>query len=111
MYIFRFHPEIVDSWRSIQGEWNLVCADGYKAELLNSLFFIGFGIGAPAFGRMADAVGRRKAFLLATVSSSAGTLLCATASSFEVYGFLKCNLWELWVAMKYFKMSCSALAT
>ena len=50
---------IVDEWRSIQGTWDLICEENrWKAPLVNSLFFVGFGVGASCFGTLADAVGR-----------------------------------------------------
>ena len=50
---------IEDQWRSIQGTWELICEENeWKATLVNSLFFVGFGIGASCFGTFADMVGR-----------------------------------------------------
>jgi len=81
---------IEDQWRSIQGTWELICEENeWKATLVNSLFFVGFGIGASCFGTFADMVGRHRAFFTAGALSSASALLCAAAPQFEVYVALR----------------------
>eukprot|EP00930_Biecheleria_cincta_P096439 TRINITY_DN88292_c0_g1_i1.p1 TRINITY_DN88292_c0_g1~~TRINITY_DN88292_c0_g1_i1.p1 ORF type:complete len:524 (-),score=63.32 TRINITY_DN88292_c0_g1_i1:66-1406(-) len=82
--------EIVDAWHSVQGEWNLTCDDAWKAGIIDSLFFVGFGIGAVWIGSLASTFGRRKVFFADCLFSSAVVLLSAAAPSFEVYVFLRC---------------------
>ncbi|CAK5274419.1 unnamed protein product [Mycena citricolor] len=63
---------------------------GYYAGLLESVFFLGEGLTAFHFGRLADAYGRRPVLLLAPLGLALATLGCGLTKSFWVLFFFRC---------------------
>ena len=82
--------DIVEPWRTVAGEFNLVCARGYIKSLIDSLFFVGFGIGAAAFGNVSDSYfGRRLALILALTGTAAFNLAAACSTSVVMFAALR----------------------
>ena len=48
---------------TLVADFELLCDQAYKVPLVESIFFIGVLLGAPAFGYAADYFGRKKALL------------------------------------------------
>ena len=46
--------ELIDPWRSIQAEWNLTCEREWLSGLVDSLYFLGFGLGTTFIGKWSD---------------------------------------------------------
>jgi benzoate transport len=67
-------------------EWGL---NPGSASLIATVGLVGMTIGAVTIGAITDMIGRRKALLIAVVSFSVFTLLCAFAPSPEVFGLLR----------------------
>ena len=51
---------LADMDLSVAAEWGLVCDQAWLLAQLNSMLFVGFLVGAPAFGWAADRFGRRR---------------------------------------------------
>lgn len=66
--------------------WDLTAA---SAGTVGSLAFVGMMIGAVSAGRIADALGRRRAILACAVIFSAATVACAFAISPAMFGLLR----------------------
>mmetsp|Transcript_14558 Transcript_14558/g.26599 ORF Transcript_14558/g.26599 Transcript_14558/m.26599 type:complete len:291 (-) Transcript_14558:292-1164(-) len=81
--------ELINTWHSTAGEWNLVCEHQWKATLLDSLFFVGVGFGAAWLGGLGDTLGRRKGYIIANVVLLCASLVSAASPSFEVYVILR----------------------
>jgi len=81
--------EIVNPEYTLQAEWGLYCEHEWKAGLLNSLYFVGFGIGAATLGALADSIGRKKAFCMAAIISSAGCVLSGMVDDWRLFGALR----------------------
>ena len=75
----------VDAKSSIVSEWDLVCAHEYKVQLANSIFFVGFLMGAGILGQIADSKGRIFGLYVSTALASAGALLAAMAGGYWTY--------------------------
>ncbi|GAA1789881.1 aromatic acid/H+ symport family MFS transporter [Planosporangium flavigriseum] len=60
-----------------------------SASLIATVGLIGMTIGAVTIGAITDIIGRRKALLIAVVSFSVFTLLCAVAPSPEIFSLLR----------------------
>ena len=65
---------LVDATSSIGGTWSLVCSDGAIQGLINTLYFVGFGVGASYFGWLADRIGRKPANRFACAVGGLATL-------------------------------------
>jgi len=84
------HPfQIVDKWRSVQGEWDLLCDRVGLSSVIDSCFFLGFGIGSMFLGRYSDKAGRRRGCLISTCILSACTLCGAAAPAYWLYVVLR----------------------
>jgi len=70
---------------SIVSEWDLVCAESWKQQAVNSGFFGGFLFGAAIFGTLSDKLGRKSALALALLVSGAGSLACAASPSYWLF--------------------------
>jgi len=81
--------ELVDTTHSVRGELGLVCDDAHLAGMLDSLFFVGFGVGAFCFGRLADTMGRKPAYFFGHALTACSTLSCAAVSSVWLYALLR----------------------
>ena len=81
--------ELVEPWTSVAGQYVLVCERAWLSTLVDSLFFLGFGVGAAGFGHLSDARGRRYALLAALVSCSVFTLASSAAFSLASYAALR----------------------
>jgi MFS family permease len=71
-------------------QWNLVCDEGYKADLVQSFYMAGFLVGSLIFGTLADAYGRRRVIHCTCIAMSVLTLLGMTAPSYGIYVLLRC---------------------
>ena len=80
---------IADTAQSVGAEWRLVCADGYRRASLDSLYFLGFLIGASALGAASDRYGRRKACAVSAGIAAGGSLASAFAPSFGAFAVLR----------------------
>lgn len=81
--------ELVNAWHSTTGEFNLFCDNGWKATMLDSLFFVGVGIGAARLGSLSDISGRRKGYIISLLVVLCTSLISAAAPSFEVYVIIR----------------------
>lgn len=62
---------------------DLGVADGNRRQWVITALFLGLACGQLIYGPMSDSIGRRKAILLGVAVFSAGSLVSATAQSFE----------------------------
>ncbi|KAJ9531751.1 hypothetical protein QJQ45_021899 [Haematococcus lacustris] len=80
-----------DSWawtasnKSIISQFNLICSNAWLAQLVNSIFFLGYLIGSGTFGNMADRHGRKKTLMFASGLATLGTLMSALSYNYWVY--------------------------
>ena len=81
--------EIVDSYHTLTGDWNLYCDNEWKAGMLDSLFFLGFAFGASGFGSLADRIGRRRAWACSGVLLSFSVMACAASPDYFTYCFFR----------------------
>ncbi|ELU07976.1 hypothetical protein CAPTEDRAFT_127727 [Capitella teleta] len=79
-----------DDFSSIVSEWNLICDQGYKADLVQSFYMAGFLIGSFLFGFIADSYGRRCVLYSTAFGVSLMTILSVMAPSYTVYVTLRC---------------------
>ena len=63
---------------------DLGAADGNRRQWVITALFLGLACGQLLWGPMSDSIGRRRAILLGMAVFSAGSILSATAQSFEV---------------------------
>mmetsp|Transcript_31916 Transcript_31916/g.90651 ORF Transcript_31916/g.90651 Transcript_31916/m.90651 type:complete len:560 (-) Transcript_31916:317-1996(-) len=70
---------------SIVSEWNLVCADLWKQQAVNSGFFAGFLIGAGLFGTLSDKLGRKKSLMISLLVAGISGVLCGVSTSYWVF--------------------------
>ena len=63
-------------------QFNLVCDQSWKQPLPNVAFMVGSVIGASLLGSIADAIGRRKALVLALALAAIGQVFSAAAPEF-----------------------------
>ncbi|GAB3500643.1 MFS transporter [Amycolatopsis cihanbeyliensis] len=68
------------------GVWGMTAG---TASVVSTVGLVGMMLGALAIGTVTDVIGRRKALILAVVSFSAFTLLCAVAPSAFLFGLLR----------------------
>ncbi len=59
--------------------------DSSQAVFINVIWFVGIGVGALAFGRLADAVGRRRLFVGTLVLYSVAAICTAAAPTYEIF--------------------------
>lgn len=71
--------------KSIISQFNLVCSNGWKSQLVNSVFFLGYLVGSGVFGNVADSWGRRKSLVAATLLCAVSTLAQAASPNYWVY--------------------------
>ncbi len=62
---------------------DLGVADGNRRQWVITALFLGLAVGQLVYGPMSDSIGRRKSILLGIAVFSAGSLISATAPSFE----------------------------
>mmetsp|Transcript_547 Transcript_547/g.1667 ORF Transcript_547/g.1667 Transcript_547/m.1667 type:complete len:553 (-) Transcript_547:68-1726(-) len=70
---------------SIISEWDLICEDAWKQQVVNSVFFAGFMIGAGLLGSLSDTSGRKVALLVSLAVAGVSGVLCGLAPSYWVY--------------------------
>ena len=70
----------------IQEEFGL---DSQQAVVINVIWFVGVGVGALVFGRLADLVGRRRLFVATLVLYSVAAICTAAAPTYEVFIFFR----------------------
>lgn len=74
-------------WQSVAKEFALVCGRGWAASAIDSLYFVGFGVGAALIGQLADVRGRKPALVGSLAAAGAfmiGSALAPTASTYAV---------------------------
>ena len=54
---------------SIVSDWELICSHAWKAQFVNSAFFVGFLVGAGVFGMLSDRYGESEAWSCPAVAS------------------------------------------
>ena len=72
-----------------QWQWNLVCAQSYKAGLVQSIFMAGVLVGAIAFGNFSDSRGRRSSLLICIIGMTAFGFISSFATSYIMYCVLR----------------------
>ena len=77
--------ELVNPSHSIRSEWGLYCDDGWKASAIDSVYFVGFAIGAAYIGYLGGQIGRRKAAALGALVMALCSVGCAYAPDMELY--------------------------
>ena len=84
------HPfELVDPHTTIQGDFRLVCDREWLSGLTDSLYFVGFGIGASLLGWLSDRYGRRLACAIASLVFGVAALASAAAPTLPVFAALR----------------------
>lgn len=63
-------------------QYNLICADAWKAQLANTFFFVGYLIGSGICGVVADAYGRKLMTFTATALGAAFTAIALGATNY-----------------------------
>lgn len=74
---------------SIATEWNLVCSEAYKNELVQSLFMAGNMIGSPWIGGLADQYGRKKLWMISVVLCSFVSFVSAFVKNYNHFLILR----------------------
>ena len=74
---------------SIATEWNLVCGQAYKNELVQSVFMAGTMLGAPLLGKMTDLHGRKKMWMISVTGGLLLSFLSAFATSYNMFVVLR----------------------
>ena len=74
---------------SIASEWNLVCGDAYRNELVQSVFMVGTMMGAPLIGGMADKHGRKRMWMISVTGGLLLSFLSAFSTSYFVFLMLR----------------------
>lgn len=77
--------ELVNPSHSIRAEWGLYCEDGWKASAIDSIYFVGFAIGAAYIGYLGGQLGRRKGAALGALIMALCSVGCAYAPDMFVY--------------------------
>ncbi|CAM1154294.1 Uncharacterised protein g11158 [Pycnogonum litorale] len=77
--------EVNSSSRTIIQEWNLVCSESFKVQLVQSLFMAGVLIGAPIFGQLSDSYGRMKCLMISMFLQAAFSFTSSFATSYSSY--------------------------
>ena len=80
-----FSPEFT----SIATEWNLVCGEAYKNELVQSMFMAGNMLGSPLIGGLADQHGRRKMWMISIVLCSFASFVSAFVVNYNQFLVLR----------------------
>ncbi|KAI8471458.1 MAG: major facilitator superfamily domain-containing protein [Monoraphidium minutum] len=67
---------------TLVAQFDLICHDAWKAQVANSFFFVGYGLGAGAFGQLSDRAGRKACMFSATAISALFTAAGAVCRSY-----------------------------
>lgn len=84
-----------DAWRwrretqSTSSEWDLHCGHAWRAQMPNIAFFIGHTIGTALVAELAEAIGRRKALMVATALTVLAGGGCALAGDVWWYMLMR----------------------
>lgn len=70
---------------SVVSEWNLVCSESYKADLIQSVYMAGLLFGNLAGGYIADQYGRRHLSYIGALLMTFFSLIAMDASSYNSY--------------------------
>eukprot|EP00191_Tetraselmis_sp_GSL018_P009447 CAMPEP_0177600314 /NCGR_PEP_ID=MMETSP0419_2-20121207/13552_1 /TAXON_ID=582737 /ORGANISM="Tetraselmis sp., Strain GSL018" /LENGTH=670 /DNA_ID=CAMNT_0019093289 /DNA_START=328 /DNA_END=2340 /DNA_ORIENTATION=+ len=93
---------------SIVSEWNLVCADHWKQQAVNSGFFGGFLVGAGLFGVLSDKLGRKRALLVSLLVGGVSGVLGGLSPSYWAYFFWRflCGVGVAGIGMVAYVLGC-----
>ena len=70
---------------TVRSEWNLVCKNAWLAELADSLFFVGFGVGGVIAGILCDKYGRKPVYIASGLILQGCCIALAYSTDFIMY--------------------------
>lgn len=80
---------LLESLFTLPQQWDLVCEDAYKVDLVQSVLMAGTLFGAVMFGALADRFGRRKIWYITFTGLTIFGFASSFAPSYKLYTILR----------------------